>query len=175
MAIEANSRAYPKCLIVKEILGKSKARFLCGAFREYLRRPDDTFDLCLASGVLYHMVNPAELIGLIARISDSVVLWTHYYDADNIRARGLEKEFSRTVDLEYEGFCYTAFPKEYGDFLRALGFCGGGASYSCWMTRASILSCLENFGFRNLRTAFEHPDHPNAPSFAVVATKTAGK
>ena len=45
----------------------------CGKIRK-------TFDICFASGVLYHMRNPAELIALIARATDRVLLWTHYME-----------------------------------------------------------------------------------------------
>jgi predicted RNA methylase len=36
-SIEANTRAYLKCLIVKEVLGLNRVKFLCGDFIEFLR------------------------------------------------------------------------------------------------------------------------------------------
>ena len=44
---------------------------------------DDTterFDLCWATGVLYHQVDPLALLRSIARVSDRVFVWTHFYD-----------------------------------------------------------------------------------------------
>ena len=79
-AIESNSRAYLRCLVVKELMQLQGTQTLYGDFLEYLRPCTEHFDLCLASGVLYHMVNPAELIGLIAKVSDRAIIWTHYYD-----------------------------------------------------------------------------------------------
>ena len=70
VAIEANSHTYLKCLITKELTCLRKARFLLGDFVEYLRHTCETFDLILASGVLYHMSNPVELISLISRRAD---------------------------------------------------------------------------------------------------------
>jgi len=52
VGIEANTRAYLRCLVVKEILGLGRARFLCGEFVSYLRTSDRRFDLAVASGVL---------------------------------------------------------------------------------------------------------------------------
>jgi SAM-dependent methyltransferase len=59
IAIEANPRAYLKCLIIKELLDLRRVRFLCGDFLEYLRADGTDFDLVFASGVLYHMRNLA--------------------------------------------------------------------------------------------------------------------
>ena len=56
LSIEANTRAFLKCLISKEIFGLNKCHFLLGDFTEYLNKLDEhiRFDLVFASGVLYH-------------------------------------------------------------------------------------------------------------------------
>jgi hypothetical protein len=41
--------------------------FSSGDFVSYLKTAEASFDICLASGVLYHTINPAELIYLISR------------------------------------------------------------------------------------------------------------
>jgi hypothetical protein len=56
-ALEANSRAFLRCLVVKELLGLPRSRFLCGDFMEYLRQAGPRFDVCLAAG------NPVEYAG----------------------------------------------------------------------------------------------------------------
>jgi hypothetical protein len=81
-SIEANTRCYLKCLVAKEVLGMPAAHFLCGDFVEYLRANRDRYDFCFASGVLYHMKNPAEMIALAAKSADHLFLWTHYYDPE---------------------------------------------------------------------------------------------
>jgi hypothetical protein len=48
------------------------------ASEEYLRRASERFDVVIACGVLYHMKNPVEVIQNMARIADSVYVWTHY-------------------------------------------------------------------------------------------------
>lgn len=88
VAIEANTRAYLKCLLIKELLELKRVSFLCGDFIDYLRANQKRFDICVASGVLYHMLNPVELIALAAKVSDRLFLWTHYYDQKIIAARG---------------------------------------------------------------------------------------
>ncbi len=171
-SIEANTRAYLKCLIVKEILELKRAHFLCGDFVEYLRTNTRSYDIGIASGVLYHMQNPAELIALLAKACNNLLIWTHYFDSAVVSSKpSLANKFTKSAAAVHAGFRYTQFRHEYGDALKWFGFCGGSMPYSHWMSRDDILSCLRFFGFHHIRTSFEMPDHPNGPSFAILATK----
>jgi hypothetical protein len=81
-AVEAHTRGYLKCLVVKELLELRRARFLCGDFVQHLRTAPGPFDFCLASGVLYHMRDPVELLALVARADGSGfphTLYRHEY------------------------------------------------------------------------------------------------
>ena len=98
-AIESNSHAYLRCLVAKELVG-STARFLYGDFQLYLedaRRRGEHFDLVIASGVLYHMDQPLELLEVLGDVSSRLFLWTHHFDpepshwAPEIRGRLPEK------------------------------------------------------------------------------------
>jgi hypothetical protein len=175
VAIESNSRAFLKCLIVKELLGLHRARFLYGDFVEYLRSCPRRFDIALASGVLYHMRNPVELIALLARVTDRIFVWTHYYDSAIITASpALAPKFLSSAVAEYDGFEHTLYRQEYLDALCWSGFCGGSHADSAWMSRSDILSCVRYFGFQDIEIAFEAPDHPNGPSFAFLAQRARG-
>lgn len=172
LAIEANKRAYLKCLIVKEILGLSRSRFLLGDFVSFLRENETPFDICIASGVLYHMHNPCELIYLMSKASNKIVLWTHFYDKELIQTKdSVRGKFSGSIQKTYNGFEHVLYKYIYGDALRWTGFCGGSSSYSYWMSREDILACLRFFGFQNLSIGFEEPEHVNGPCFAVVARR----
>jgi hypothetical protein len=172
LAIEANTRAFLKCLVVKEVLRLTRSRFLLGDFVAYLRDNEERYDLCLASGVLYHMQNPVELIHLISKTSDRILLWTHYYEREFIASNpSLSKKFPESVRSQYRGFTHTLQKYTYQDALNWTGFCGGSAPYSFWMTKAELLECLRYFGFHNLRIEFDTLDHPNGPAFCVLGTK----
>jgi hypothetical protein len=114
-AIEANTRAFLKCLIVKEMLQLKRSQFLCGDFVEYLRATQQKFDSCLACGVLYHMANPAELLRLIAQSADRVFIWTHYFDRDPITSDPalLAKFHLDGIPSEHYGFSHTLYRQEY--------------------------------------------------------------
>lgn len=173
-AIEANTRSYLKCLVVKELLKLQKANFLCGDFVEYLGQKGESFEACLASGVLYHMQKPAELIALLTnRCTQYIFLWTHYYNHEIISADpNLSHKFSEPIQGEYQGFKHQLYRQEYKTALGWSGFCGGNAPISYWMTRQDILDCLRYFGFDDLRINFDQPNHPNGPSFAITAIRS---
>ena len=172
VGIESSTRAFLKCLITKELLGLRRVSYQCGDFMEYLRRAPRRFDVINASGVLYHQENPAELLALICRTADAVILWTHYYDEASIRKLPRPNaRFPRSSEQEYERFKYRAYRYEYLHSVKMQGFCGAGASSSNWMERAAILECLREFGMPNIRIAFEDVTHPNGPSFNLLATR----
>jgi hypothetical protein len=171
LAVEGNTRAYLKCLVAKELTG-SRARFLLGDFMAYLREPDGHFDLCLASGVLYHMREPMETLALTAAIADRLFLWTHYWDAEVTAAKPpLAAKFEDTTTAEVDGFEYTLHRYVYGDALESSAFCGGNAAYSNWLSRADLLAGLVRVGWSVDAIAFDEPDHLNGPALALVATR----
>lgn len=173
VSIEANTRAYLKCLIVKEVLELKKARFLCGDFVEYLRNNQTKFDVCIASGVLYHMLNPAELIALAARTSSQLFLWTHYYDQKILSSNPeLKHRLTKGSSGDYQGFKHTLYQQNYEGALNWMGFCGGSEAHSYWLSREDIIACLKHFGFSEIKINFDQPNHPNGPSFALVAFRS---
>lgn len=190
-AIEANSRAFLKCLCVKEIFSLDNVRFLLGDCVEYLRNNKQKYDLVFANGILYHMQNPIEFLELLGKTTDRIVMWTHYYDANYItQKRELGNRFDTLKSLQYKNFSYQAAQQYYneGRLLLTLlsrvfpsllprtslgwaGFCGGPLPTSTWLTRESIISYLKFIGFPEINISFENMDHPNGPSFNLCAVR----
>ena len=172
LAIEGNSRAFLKCRVVKELVGIPSARFVLGDFVEYLRGTPPRVDLVVASGVLYHMLQPAELLARIAAISDAVYLWTHYYDEALLsRSTLLARRIVPGEEAEFGGYRHTVHRFEYGAALEQKSFCGGSRPEARWMTRDGILGALAHFGFSTVHPYYEQPDHPNGPAFSIVARR----
>jgi hypothetical protein len=173
-AVEANSRAYLKCLLVKEALDLQRAHFIYGDCIQFLEGNSETYDLCVASGILYHMRDPAKLLSLLSRTCNQMMIWTHYYDAELLSQKpDIYKRFASGKAATFEGFQHTLYRQEYGTAIGWSGFCGGSSAFSRWMTRADILACCRHFGFAEIQVNFEQPDHPNGPCFAFVASKAA--
>lgn len=176
-AIEANRRAFLRCLVVKELLGMPSSRFLLGDFMPYLRTAADRqerWDLCLAVGVLYHQRAPVSLLELATSVSDRILLWTHYYDEEILAARSDHAaRFSGSFAQTTAGFPHTLHRHVYRAALEWRGFCGGSATWAAWMEREELLSALSHFGFTVLGIEFDHSDHPNGPALCIAAERTA--
>ena len=174
-AVERNPTSYLRCLVVKEIAGLKRAQFLCGDYAEFLRHNSTRFDLCVASGVLYRVTNAVEFIGLCARAADQIFVWTHYYEPGLIAANPvLAGKFVFDTSIEFEGFqCAVHGQRQAMGVVHGLEH--GVSDYSFWMTRDDILACFRYFGFIDITTHFEEPDHPNGPSFALIAKRRSGE
>jgi hypothetical protein len=174
-AVEANTRAFLRCLVAKEVLGMPSVQFLCGDAIGFLEQHRDEqrpkYDLCLASGVLYHLQDPVRALHLLTQASDRLMLWTHYYDEDVIRGRPeLAVKFPAVTEVDYLGFHHRLHRQDYQGALALKSFCGGSAATSAWMTRSDILGAIEFFGFDVVDVGFDI-DSANGPCFAVAARR----
>jgi hypothetical protein len=172
ISVEANSRSFLKCLCVKEILNLNRTRFLYGDAVEYMATCKEKFDLCVASGILYHMNRPIEFLRDIGRASNTIFLWTHYYDEQPLKQLGKPfTQFEAPKEIEAEGRKYIAAKRNYGEALGWAGFCGGGDTSAIWLTRESLLQTVSDYGFIIEAISFDHPNHPNGPALALVARR----
>jgi len=172
IAIEANSRAFLKCLCTKEIFGLSRVHFELGDFNEYFKVIPRRFDTVIASGVLYHMTDPVASLRHIASASDQLFIWTHYYDEEICNRKPHSERFDRPYRLSLGNFEGVAARRFYGKALEWSGFCGGSEPFAIWLSKSTILDLLRSLGFTNIETSFEHQDHQNGPAFALAACKS---
>lgn len=167
-AIEGNARAFLKCLCVKELMGLTKTRFKLGNFVPYLQECH-SYDAIICSGVLYHMTDPLQLLDLVTRKSDRLLIWTHYYDAEWIAKRDDREQFADPTPLA--DTLYRGSKRLYPEAaLTWKGFSGGADSHAIWMEKPSILEFFAARGFET-NIEFDHPHHPNGPSLAICAKR----
>ncbi len=171
VSIEANRRAFMRCLIVQHSL-KFDAEFLLGDFRKYLKETDERFDFLLASGVLYHMSDPEELLIAMARVSPRIGIWTHYFDRSILaRVPELWEKFEPTPEVKSVGA--REIRKYNQRYLKAhdrKDFCGAGAIGSQWLERQDILGILEDLGYA-VTLGLHEPDHIHGPSLLFYAER----
>jgi hypothetical protein len=172
LAIEANTRAFLKCLIYKEVAGLRRSRFVLGDFEDYLRESTERFDAVIACGVLYHMRNPVELIHNLARVADRVFIWTHFYESERLaRIEHMRHRFPGGEPAEHAGFRHTLHRYQYGDFLNTTRFAGGSDEYSNWLSREDLLGALRHAGFTEIVVGKEELDHTNGPCISLAARR----
>lgn len=117
------------------------------------------------------MVNPIELLDLISQRASRLFLWTHIYSDDASKNPGLTRKLGPPHQIDYNGVSYDAVRHSYSIDSRLMGFFGGVASHSNWLTRTSLLDALRHFGWRDIEIAFDEPCHQNGPALALVAVR----
>lgn len=169
VAIEANGRAYLKCLAVKEMLGLQRCRFLFGDFVKHMEQSSDTYDLGIACGVFYHLRDPhLSLKAMRRRVRGAVFLWTHYWTPE-IRDSypDLWKNFNgaRTVELG-GGHRLELHRHEYGSTVFRKGFFGGNSHYSEWMEKQGLFRAIESAGWKVV--AQRDNSNANGPAVSCI-------
>jgi len=173
LAVEANTRAFLKCLIIKELLGLTRSRFVLGDFSAFLDSSDERFDLVVASGVLYHSPDPILLLERLAAVTDRLGIWTHYHDAEVVRSNpALDRMFVDESDTRlWRGLEVVLHRRAYLESLEWGGFCGGPESSALWMERDGLLQVLSALGFADITVRDDDPDHPNGPAILLCAQR----
>jgi hypothetical protein len=171
-SVEYNNVSFLKCLIVKELLDL-KAKFLYGDCLKYLETANRRFDLCWASGVLYHQTDPLHLLSLMQSVTDNIFIWTHYFDLAMIKANvtmARHFDLKRRIFAERLGYRAEYFHRRYLQVKGAV-FTGGGDDFSSWMKKEDILGFLTHVGFKNITMGLDHPANPNGPAMYFLARR----
>ena len=172
-AIESNTRAYLKCLIVKELLGMPNSHFQLGDFAPYLHDTQDRFDLVLASGVLYHSPDPLGLLESISRVAEKVAIWTQYFEPTVVAANpGFARMFNVEPEtVQWRGHTIALHRRDYLESLQWSGFCGGPESTALWMERDDLLTVLRELGYTDIQVQYDDLNGQNGANIMLCASR----
>lgn len=165
VAIEANTGAFLRCLVTKEILGLDGVEFRLGDFRPYLAHCDEPFDLAVAVGVLYHLDDPVPVLANLARLTDRMIIWSHVVD-DEAAMEHFAARFDPPERREFDGTDYRLHPYRYEESLDWEGFSGGTRPIARWIERADLLEIVDRLGF-DVVLRDDH-DHPHGPAMTLA-------
>ncbi|NNM74542.1 class I SAM-dependent methyltransferase [Enterovirga aerilata] len=173
-AVEANKLAYLRCLVFKELVALQRARFHLGNFITWLGQPDLHYDLIVASGVLYHLRDPLGFLERAAAATDALFLWTHYMSETAMPPTDIRRGVFRdgVERRSFHGVNVRLYPRSYHRAEENASFCGGLYDDHRWIERDDLLAVLRALGFDTLQIAHEQADHPNGPSFSVLARRS---
>lgn len=170
-AIESSVENFLKCLVIKNAFNLN-AKFLHGDFEIY--EPDVVFDVVWASGVLYHLVRPIEFLERVLAWSNSVFLWTQYYDASILTpSHGGSANFSSANDkvVRFRGREIRLHWRSYMEHANVTNFSGGSEQYSYWMELDDIKYVFSELGFKTITMGINNPHHPPGPACFFVAQR----
>jgi SAM-dependent methyltransferase len=172
-AIESNTRAYLRCLVVKELLNLRNSTFMLGDFVPYMESTDRRFDLVLASGVLYHSPDPLRLLTALARVTDRVGIWTHYYDPPLMQATAVEvvRFFPEVDTAEIGGRSVNLHRRNYFELRDNQAFCGGPEATAVWLELEDLLHVLSSLGFTRNVIGDNDLQHAAAPAVLLYAER----
>lgn len=165
VAIEANTGAYLRCLVAKEVTGLDAVEFRLGDFRPYLASTTDRYDLAVAIGVLYHLDDPVPVLRDLARVTDRLVVWTHVH-TDSIAGTPLARRFDAPVERTLDDVAYRLHPYRYLDSLAWKGFCGGTRPTAAWIARDDLLAVVHALGFAVVHR--DDHDHEHGPAITLA-------
>ena len=173
-AIEANPRAFLRCLITKNLLRMERSQFLLGNFLAYLAANPSRYDVVFASGVLYHMEDPVFLLESLSKITDRIFMWTHFYDDTTVRSNStLRHRFDpnkdevrtfRHINYQTRFFCYL----DGQESTRHLG----GLTTARWLYLEDILRILALLGFDRVETGLFEWVHAYGPNCCIAASRS---
>lgn len=172
-AVEANKLSFMRCLIAKNLLGLNSAQFLLGDFHKWLEACPDRYELIVASGVLYHMVDPVHLLDLMSQRSDALYLWTHYYgEAEMPEGDTRRLAFSGKVPTRpFRGLDVKLHKRSYHGAWRDKSFCGGMYDEHSWMEKDQIVAVLNLLGYDDVQTAHDNWGNPHGPCISIFARR----
>lgn len=174
-AVEANEAHFLKSLIISNALELRNVQFMLGDFQSYMNETSDQYDLVFASGILYHLTNPAELIASASKVSDSIFLWTVLYDDESI-PNGHKNLISGKVPLVAEGFQYQGYKHHYRAIdpkkaKKDKNFSGGLDSYAIWLEHDELIRILKHFGYSKITEKHVRDNPRHGGNVQLLATK----
>jgi len=159
LSVEGRKDNFLKCLIVKNAFGLDKCRFVLGDLEEILPCLSKQFDICFASGILYHLVNPIAALFRISELTTKgLFVWTHYSTAQSPKGPLLK--------IEYNGRAHR------GKHVREnLEDCLSGLSRdSFWMLEEDLFAAVRECGFGNIEV-IQREVHKHGPAVTFLARK----
>ncbi len=157
VAIEGLSDCWLRCLIVQQAFSLERAQFVFADFNEVVK-DCEKFDIVSAAGVLYHQKDPVTLIRNLAKITDTVFVWSQVAGPNTPHGK----------DTTVHG--YKGRQNNYhGTRLTSEGYCGGLHNEAFWFYPDEMRRCFTDNGYTLIEK--DSPDNVNGKSLLFVAIK----
>ena len=164
IGLEGRLSNYIKCCVIKNIYELVNAKFYFEDLRYVDLKKFGTFDVCVCSGLLYHLPNPQDLIKKISEISTRILINSHYANAD-FPSTGLA---SVVLDgKQYSGKTYDEVDSSHPN--------SGLQQFSFWFLKDDFIRVLHDVGYDNVRVLKDwglDTPKPKMAAITIYAEKT---
>ena len=148
VALEGRLQNYIKCCVIKNLYELDNCKFYLEDLRKVDLKKFGSFNVCVCSGILYHLPQPQELLAGIAQISPRILINTYY--ATNDFPRG--KKVSR---VELNGRKYNGKTSDEGRFKFRDNPGAGLQRRSFWFFKDDLITLLKDLGHTNVQVLRE--------------------
>ena len=140
LGVEANPDFFLKCLIIKNQFRLDNVEFVYGDCMEVLSRPRfrqaPWFDVCICSGIIYHMEDPLAFIDLVVGTAPTIYVWTQVASESFPKGDWTELQDGEMRTYKVRRNNYTT-EKHWG----------GVSTGAYWMTEESVVQAFADRGF----------------------------
>lgn len=174
VAIESNAEAFQRCVLVKNMIGLDRTTFLLGDCTAYLKAGGAKVDMIFASGILYHMHDPLDLIAQVAKRTDRLFLWTQYYDAAFRYRNGRpldHREVERSGAGAVDAPDVALYEYRYRRKRFRVDFRGGNRETTRWLSLDGIVAALKHYGFDKVEIIVNEPTE-SGPAASLAAWRS---
>jgi len=162
-SIEGKLENFLKCCVIKNVFDLKNAKFHLGDLRHANLGELGSFDVCLCSGILYHLPEPQYLIDRISRVAPRLLINTQFAK-DEHPTFGDKRVVLR--GKQYKG----KLQDEVNVSLPATGM----QQYSLYLFKDDLIQLLHDVGYDEVRVlrdwSLENPS-PERQSVTIFAEK----
>lgn len=164
ISLEGRLSSYIKCCVIKNVFELTNAKFYLEDLRSVELKKFGKFDVCLCSGILYHLPNPAEFIAKISEVAPRILINSHY---SNSKFPPTEEVDITTNGKKYKG-------KKY-DEVDINHINSGLQQYSFWFYKEDFIQVLKDVGYDKVEVlkdwSIEDPEL-KLPAITIYAEKS---
>ena len=171
LGVEARDSYLAMANDAKRQLGYDAVRFMQADVRQIDQRDLGKFDLCLCSGLLYHLQNPFNVLKRIRNVCRYLALETHiipsFFHLWKCKPKYRKNLTWRTYSVILDGVAFTGrlniFPPSQ-DMQKTSGSIASHATF--WLEKSSLLNALELAGF-HIRAVYFGTTPPGCPEILI--------
>lgn len=159
--IEGHIENFVRCCVIKNLCELNRTTFYFDDVMNATVEKYGKYDMGFVAGILYHLNNPHIFLNQLSKMTDEIIVSTHYAE---------EKSPSSNADIKE--ICYKDFKYRGKLYKEAGGPNSGLQTFSFWPFREDLYNMLNDTGYRSINVINDLTDQgTNYKLIYLVAKK----